>query len=315
MGNETTKLPRFVMLELTNACDLACRHCPYHGEGVVKHRPIGLMPDRLWRAAVEEVLAWNTEVVLQPWGMGEPVLAPQLWEVVAIAKSSPRVEVGIYTNGNQWQERDVVAALSSGIDWVSFSIDGLRRDVFEHYRVGADLDRVLRSLRTLAAARRAAGRRKPEIRVNMVKYPELHDHEAEFVAAMREHVDAVEVSRFRRVGDRRFSPIELPRVPCQHLHAIMPIGWDGRVGMCCEDQQGEVLVGHFPEQSLREIWFGEPMQRLRRAHAEGRWGELPICAGCDAWTGPFERVTEREDHRVRERTAGTTYEFHRRADA
>ena len=35
--------PKFVMIEMTNACDLACRHCPFHGEGVEKLRPIGQM--------------------------------------------------------------------------------------------------------------------------------------------------------------------------------------------------------------------------------------------------------------------------------
>jgi len=308
-------LPQFVMLELTNACDLACRQCPYHGEGVVKRRPIGVMSEPMWQAAIAEIHSWDRDVVLQPWGMGEPIMAPSLWQVVAAAKRSSRVEVGFYSNGNQWRGPDVEAALTSGLDWVTFSIDGIRREIFEHYRVGASLDRVLGSLKALATARRASRKTKPEIRINMVQYPELHDHADEFVAAMREYADSVMVSRYRKAGDRRFSPIALPRIPCHQLETIMAIGWDGRVGQCCEDQQGEVLVGWFPRQSLRDIWYGEPMQRLRRFHAAGRWSELPLCAECDAWTGSLERVSERNGMRVRERTATTVYEFQKEAGA
>jgi pyruvate-formate lyase-activating enzyme len=302
-------VPRYVMMELTNACDLKCRHCPYHGDGVVKQRPVGTMSDAVWRRALAEVISWDTPVVLQPWGMGEPLLAPQLWDVVAAAKRSPRLEVGFYSNGNQWTPADVERAIDTGLDWVTFSIDGLRPDVFAHYRVGADLDRVLGTVRALADARRRTARDRPHLRVNMVQYPELADHGDEFVAAMRGLVDTVMISRFRRVGDRRFSPIELPRVPCYQLDVFLGLAWDGTVMQCCEDQQGESPVGRFPAQSLREIWHAEPLAALRAAHREGRWDASPLCKDCDAWTGVYEREHTAGGVRVRERTATTVHEF------
>lgn len=304
-----TSLPRYVMLELTNACDLKCRHCPFHGDGVDKKRPIGNMPEDVWQAAIAEIATWEQDVVLQPWGMGEPMLAPRLWDVVAAAKRNPRVEVGFYSNGNQWTANDVDAALASGLDWVTFSIDGIRPEVFTHYRVGADLPRVLATLRALAAARDLASRSKPAIRVNMVQYPELADHADEFVAAMRSVAETVMISRFRRVGDRRFSPIELPRIPCYQLDTMLAMAWDGRVVQCCEDQQGEAAVGWFPRQSMREIWNAAPLANLRAAHRAGRYDASPLCADCDAWTGVYERERTEAGVRIRERTATTVYEF------
>ncbi len=307
-GSEAA-LPRYVMLELTNACDLRCRHCAFHGDGVEKRRPVGHMSEQVWRAAIEEVVAWDSAVVLQPWGMGEPLLAPQLWQVVAAAKHSPRIEVGFYTNGNQWQAADIDHALASGLDWVTFSIDGLRRDVFSHYRVGADFDRVLGTLRTLADARARAGLRRPELRVNMVQYPELADHAEEFVAEMQGLADSVMVSRFRRTGDRRFSPVVLPRVPCYQLDTMLAMAWDGRVVQCCEDPHGDVIVGWFPAQDLRAIWNCDALVQLRAAHREGRYAASPLCADCDGWTGIYGREHVRNGVRVLERTAATIYEF------
>lgn len=301
-------LPRTVMFELTNGCDLKCRHCPFHGDGVQQSRPIGTMPEALWRAALDELASWGVRIVFQPWGMGEPLLAPQLWQVVAEAKRHPQLEVGFYTNGNQWQARDVEAAIRTGLDWVCFSIDGVRRDVFEHYRVGASLERVLGSLRALAAARREHGR-GPRIRINMVRYPELEGHTQEFLAALRQDADSIMVSRFRRVGVRRFSPVELPRIPCYQLDTLMAMTWQGEIVQCCEDQQGQSPVGRYPEQSLLEIWRGQRLTALREAHRRGDYDASPLCADCDAWTGVYEHEREVDGVRIREKTAGTVYEF------
>jgi len=301
--------PRNVMLELTNACDLKCRHCPFHGEGVVKQRPVGHMPESLWRAALAEVGGWDADIVLQPWGMGEPLLAPQLWEVVALAKTHARLTVGFYTNGNQWHPTDIEAALSTGLDWVTFSIDGVRREVFEHYRVGAKLDHVLAALKALVAARNRRHARRPSVRINMVQYPELANHADEFLATFRGLADSVMISRFRMVGDRRFSPVPLSRIPCYQLDTLMAVAWDGRIVQCCEDQQGEAPVGWFPAQTLAEIWHGPRLTQLRAAHRAGRYDASPLCSDCDSWTGVYEHELQSGDTRRRERTAGTVFEF------
>ena len=59
---ENVPLPRHVMLELTNVCDLACRHCSYHGENVHRNRPIGRMAEPVWRAALAEIGGWGVDV-------------------------------------------------------------------------------------------------------------------------------------------------------------------------------------------------------------------------------------------------------------
>ena len=301
-----TPWPRHLILEITNACDLRCRGCHFHAEGVQKERPVQLMPEELWRAAVAEAAGWGTPLHVQPWGMGEPLLHPQLWDVVAAAKRHAHVRVGFYSNGMQWRPQDIDSAFERDLDWVCISVDGLRRDVFEHYRVGADLDRVLATVRALSSHRRRGGGRL-RLQVNMVRYPELHDHEAEFVAHFRDLVDDVIVSTFRPLGSRRFSPVELPRVPCYQLDTLLPMGPDGRVAMCCEDPQGQHIVGWFPAQRLAEIWRGAAMSRLRRMHAERRWSELQPCSDCDGWSAAYERSSQRGDMVVHERTPGTTW--------
>lgn len=303
--------PRNVALELTNVCDLSCRHCHFHGDGVLKERPPTFMEESLWRAAIAEIQGWNTPLTIQPWGLGESLLHPHFWDIAALIKSSPHVSLGLYTNGMQWDADAVRAAVDLELDWICVSVDGMRRDVFEHYRVGADFDKVVGTAHALAEERRRRGATRPELRVNMVLYKELEDHVDEFVAYWRDVVDYVTVGTFRPTSTRRLEHPEMPRVPCYQLETIMVVGADGRVSQCCEDPQGRGIVGWFPRQSLAEIWHGDRMNELRRAHREGRWGANPLCADCDAWTGVYSQVSERGDLHVTERTVSSKFEFPR----
>lgn len=64
---------------------------------------------------------------------------------------------------------------------------------------------------------------------------------------------------------------------------------NGDVVLCHEDARREVVVGNLGRSTLRDIWFGEEMQRLRRHLVQGRRQEASsICARCDhrAYPGP-----------------------------
>lgn len=301
--------PSQILLEVTNACDLACRHCHFHGEGVVKNRPVGRMASATWRAAVAEVAAWQAPATIQPWGMGEPLLHPELWDLVRTAKAYPQIAVGFYSNGMQWRTEDHAAAVANGLDWVCFSVDGLDAERFAAMRKGGDLARVVAAIETLVATRERAGAVTPRVRINMVAYDAETTPVATFLARWRGLADAVTVSTFRPVGSRRFSPIELPRVPCYQLDSILAVAWDGRVAMCCEDPQVADPVGRFPEQSLAAIWNGERLRALRAAHRAGDYAVSRLCADCDGWTGIYGRDGRAPGAIVTERTAATIYEY------
>ena len=56
---------------------------------------------------------------------------------------------------------------------------------------------------------------------------------------------------------------------------------DGRVFPCCQSYMldGEP-VGDLRESALEDIFNSDEMRRLRRLHAEGRAGEIDMCARC-----------------------------------
>jgi len=57
---------------------------------------------------------------------------------------------------------------------------------------------------------------------------------------------------------------------------------DGGVTTCCLDEHLENRVGTLGEQTLRQIWHGETMNRWREAHIEGRFEDSgPLCTRCN----------------------------------
>ena len=51
--------------------------------------------------------------------------------------------------------------------------------------------------------------------------------------------------------------------------------------MCCADPHRKEVLGHFPEQSVAEVWKGPRLEAIRQGHLQGEY--KGICAGCDVW--------------------------------
>lgn len=299
--------PPTVVLEVTNACNLRCRLCHFHGEGAVKGRPVGTMAEEVWRPAIEQMASWKIPVNLQTFGAGEPLLHRDLWRMGEQARATGTISFGMLTNGMLMDDDAIARVFKVGMDWVHFSVDGCDRAIFEHYRRGADMATVERAVRAVHAERERRGQATPRISLNMVRYPELEGHEPEFLEHWRGVADEITVSVCRPVGERTFLKNPPPRYPCKQPEGMLIVAWDGSVVLCCEDIHADVVVGRFPEQSLLDIWHGDAFRRAREAERDGDWDAVPICRECHGWS--TDRTTTREEngYEVIEGTALTTY--------
>lgn len=300
-------LPTGVILEVTNACNLRCRLCHFHGEGAARRRAIGMMDESVWRPAIEELGAWGTPVSLSASGAGEPLLHGRIWDIATLAKSKPNISFGFFCNAMRTDEAAIERILEISIDWITFSVDGCDKKIFEHYRRNAELDVVERNIRALHVERERRGLAFPRISLNMVEYPELKDHVPAFLEHWKDVADEITVARCRPIGQRTFLTKALKRYPCHLLKSMMVMAYDGRVALCCEDIHCDVELGRFPGESLVTIWRGESLARARRAEAEGNWAVVPICRDCHVWSTdrPIRRVEN--GYEVLEGTAMTTY--------
>jgi radical SAM protein with 4Fe4S-binding SPASM domain len=160
---EVPPLPSELQIEVTASCNLRCKMC------LVSYRPaISRKAGALTYELYEQLLDANPQlrrVTLQ--GLGEPLLAPRLLEMVRAA-AARGIDAGFNTNGMlltpAWS-RQLIAA---GTAWLHVSLDGGTAETHEAIRKHAKFDRIVANIEALAAAKREAGSERPRLQVNFV---------------------------------------------------------------------------------------------------------------------------------------------------
>ncbi|MBY8999028.1 MAG: SPASM domain-containing protein [Candidatus Thorarchaeota archaeon] len=61
----------------------------------------------------------------------------------------------------------------------------------------------------------------------------------------------------------------------------MTIGWNGDVILCCNDVDGEFILGNLSDQSISEIWNSKRLLAIKRIHKQKQFERIPICHTCD----------------------------------
>jgi len=160
----------YLRISVTDRCDLRCRYCggPAGGDGRIDpDRWLG--PAELGRFVRAAVGAGLRRVRLTG---GEPLLRPEILEIVAAVKTAGVRDLSLTTNGQR------LAAMAgplrrAGLDRVNVSLDSLRPERYRAISRGGDLGRVLDGM----AAAEAAG--LYPLKINMVPMRNLNDDEVE----------------------------------------------------------------------------------------------------------------------------------------
>lgn len=253
-------------LELTNRCNLKCTFCPT-ADGRMK-RPRGTMDEAVFRRALEGAGPLEFALLFQ-WG--EPLLHPRFGSLARLARDRG-VRTLVTTNGTLLDDRRIADLLGAGVDRVTVSVDG---DATTHEAVrGIPLERTRAAVRRLVAARDAAGS-PMAVDVSMVVAPETEAA----VGAFRRHHDADGTTGVDRVQTIPLLVRGERRTRCREpWRGGLVVLEDGRVTVCCVDHDGELALGDVRRDRLLDLWNGEGMRTLRRAHVTG---DLPpLCAGC-----------------------------------
>ena len=151
-------LPTELQVEVTGACNLACRMC------LVRYRPKlgkteGAMCFHTFKGLVDELPALE-KVTLQ--GLGEPLLAPDLFRMVEYA-AGRGIRIGFNTNGTFLTRDKSERLIFAGLDWLNVSVDGATATTYESIRDGSDFARVRRNVIDLVGAKRAQLAERPTV--------------------------------------------------------------------------------------------------------------------------------------------------------
>ena len=276
--------PKYFFLELTNYCDLKCIMCTFHSEFAGKSRSKGFMDTDLAKRAIDEIAFNQPE---KSWvalhGAGEPLLHKNLIDILKHASQYTNINHGFLTNGMQLSRDKILKILDSGVKWISVSIDGTDKTLFEKYRKGASYQKVTENMLMLSEL---AENYDIELSVNMTMQKEMEDQELEFVDKWIDKVDKINISPCKPLESRKSLVVDnnkLNRIPCYMIYETMTIFWDSNVALCCEDWFNNENLGSIKNNSLKEIFNNDKINRIRNLHETRKFDELKLCRDCDSW--------------------------------
>ncbi len=120
--------PLLVVWNITNACNLLCRHC-YQDSSKKKS------PDELTRAEKLDLVDQLSEICVPMLALagGEPLCDPDIWAVLERARRK-KVYVTIATNGTLLTKKNVERIAALGVKYIEVSLDSMDPEIHDSFR-------------------------------------------------------------------------------------------------------------------------------------------------------------------------------------
>ena len=290
-------LPVSVAFEPTTSCNLRCPECPSGLRAFT--RPTGMLEESFFTKTIDDI--HKDLLYLIFYFQGEPYLNPSFLSMVKYAAHK-----GIYTatstNAHYLNDEVAKKTVQSGLDRLIISIDGTTQEVYEQYRVGGNLQKVLEGARNVVRWKKELKSKTPFIIFQfLVVKPNEHQVEEIKKIGRETGVDQVRFktaqvydylndpnglipenenfSRYRKEKDGSYKPKNKLANHCWKLWYANVITWDGLVVPCCFDKDAVNRLGNLKQQSFREVWQNPNYKKFRTDLMNSRSNNY-ICSNC-----------------------------------
>lgn len=157
------KLPTKIYLEPTTKCNLRCSTCMRNSWD----EPEGVMDFELYKKLLKQTEKIATIKTIAFWGLGEPLMHPNIIQMIASAKERG-LKTELITNGILLDRNVAQEIVRSGLDVLVVSLDGVSPESNARIRTGADLNLIQNNLGYLNAVKHMSGCDTPKIGIEFV---------------------------------------------------------------------------------------------------------------------------------------------------
>jgi len=286
--NISFEFPLRLNIEPTNFCNLSCSMCPRE-----LNRSFGYMDINLFQKIIDESILYGKRLIITINKDGEPLLHPELPQMIQYAKDKKAAhKINFYTNGILLTEDNSLGLIKSGLDTIHISIDAFTKETYKKVKNSEKLDAVEENVKRLVALKKKLQSKTPFVVVKIIHTPDTQDEIKPFRNKWKGIADFIEIGEYHDWDGTLNSSIQfnpnkqsdgINRYPCTFLWYNPVILWDGKVTTCCVDYQGKGIIGDVKKDSLANIWQGDKLQKIRWAHLEDRYNDVPLCNKCQFW--------------------------------
>lgn len=181
-------LPGRLYVETTAACNISCfQACCAPESGITRTRQAGMLDFDLFTRVIDE--AGPSLGRVDFFNYGEAFLHKRAVEMCEYIKAKfPHIYLYTSTNGLALNEEKARRLVHSGIDEVTFSIDGATPESYVRYRQRGKFDVALANLRAMADEKQKSGRDVPHLNWRYILFT-WNDSEQEMAQARQMAAD------------------------------------------------------------------------------------------------------------------------------
>jgi len=289
--------PVSISFEPTTSCNLRCPECPSGLRAFT--RPTGMLEKDFFTKTIDEIHKELLYLIF--YFQGEPYLNPAFLDMVQYAGKK-----GIYTatstNAHYLNDANAKRTVESGLDRLIISIDGTTQEVYQQYRVGGNLEKVIEGAKNILRWKKALDSKTPYVFFQfLVVKP--NEHQIEDIKKLAKEVGVDDVrfktaqvydyqndpnkliptidkfSRYEKKEDGNYSAKNKLANRCWKMQHSNVITWDGLVVPCCFDKDAMHQLGNLKTQSFKQIWHNENYKQFRQQLMKSR-KNIDICANC-----------------------------------
>ena len=272
------------MIENTNCCNAQCVMCPRE---TLTRKP-GFMAFGLFEKIIREVSGMKRKPVVHLHGFGEPLLDESLPERISLAKACGIKRTYLVTNASLLSPEKAGKIISAGLDAMKVSFNGTDKESYSATMRRLDFDVAIKNIREFVRIRTHMKKRTPKLILQYLPQKANGAKTKEFKSLWRSLLDkkagdCLNISSldnfgggkaYNRVGEKIVSV-------CFYPWSALSVLWDGRAVTCCMDYNGVQGVGDSNFQSVKEIWNGPVMSRIRMNFGKLDYSAYPTCLCCD----------------------------------
>jgi radical SAM protein with 4Fe4S-binding SPASM domain len=238
------------------------------------------------------------------FGLGEPLIDPQLFERIVYAKEKGFHDTGISTNAHLLRPENQRALLETGIDTIIFSIDGAKKETHEAIRLRTNFDVVVENCVSTIRMRDEGGYATRFV-VRFIRQPSNYDEwddfkrfwlsvispdKRDFVTVFNMHTWGGKIATKGQILEGHLADPSIETMYCHHLNNMIVLA-DGSVPLCNEDWLDSTFrFGNVRDSSPIEVFNSPKFNRVRGVHRDGKKNMIPICSECTILHSEASRI-------------------------
>lgn len=194
--------PYVLKIESTNICNQRCPFCLDRDRSKIDEdgRGFGRMHMDCFKGVID--LLAPTTLRLNLYGSGEPVLFPDIFEMIRYA-ADKNIGVTISANLSAFKPENAEKLVESGLEHLIVSCHGASPETYAKYNVGGDFWRTIENMKAVVDAKKRLGRRLPFVDWQFLRF----SHNQHEIPKARQMAKDIGVNAIRFIN---------PNIPPEH---------------------------------------------------------------------------------------------------